>query len=100
MRPRYRLPLFLMSTSDKHRLEHRQYWRRILRLTMALLVAWLVLTVGLSVFARELNFRIFGWPFSFWMASQGALFIFCALVWAYALLMDRIDADQDSAQGD
>lgn len=79
-----------MSIPDKHRL----YWRRVLRLTLLLLGAWLALTVLLSVFARELSFALFGWPFSFWMASQGALFIFCGLVWAYALLMDRLDAEQ------
>ncbi len=85
-----------MPTSDKHRL----YWRRVLRLTLMLLGAWFVLTVALSVFARELSFQLFGWPFSFWMASQGALFVFCGLVWAYALLMDRLDAEQRTPRDD
>lgn len=85
-----------MLATDKHRL----YWRRVLRLTLALLAAWFVVTIVLSVFARELSFALFGWPFSFWMASQGALFVFCGLVWAYALLMDRLDAEQDAPRAD
>ncbi|MEK8052120.1 DUF4212 domain-containing protein [Ideonella sp. DXS22W] len=85
-----------MPASDKH----RHYWRRVLRLTVALLGAWFALTLGLSVFARELSFQFFGWPFSFWMASQGALFVFCGLVWLYALLMDRLDAEQDAPRAD
>lgn len=85
-----------MSVSEKQ----RSYWRRVLRLTVALLVAWFSLTLGVSVFARELSFQFFGWPFSFWMASQGALIIFCGLVWGYSLLMDRLDAEQDAHQAD
>ncbi|MDT7834841.1 DUF4212 domain-containing protein [Aquabacterium sp. OR-4] len=85
-----------MSTPEKHRL----YWRRVVRLTLLLLAVWLVLTIALSVFARELSFAFFGWPFSFWMASQGALFIFCALVWGYSLRMDRLDDEYSPAQDD
>lgn len=85
-----------MAVSDKHRL----YWRRILRLTALVLGAWFVLTIGLAVFARELSFKLFGWPFSFWMASQGALFVYCGLVWAYSLAMDRLDAAQDPPPAD
>ena len=48
------------------------YWQKNLRMTAVLLAIWFTVTFGVSYFARELNFNFFGWPFSFWMASQGA----------------------------
>lgn len=69
-------------------------WRRTLRLTGWLLLAWFVVTFGIAFFARELSFTVFGWPFSFWVASQGALVVYCVIIWFYARRMDRLD-DED-----
>lgn len=67
------------------------YWRRNLHLTTGLLALWFVVTFGFGYFAGDLNFSLFGWPFSFWMAAQGALLVYCAIVWVYAWLMNRQD---------
>jgi putative solute:sodium symporter small subunit len=77
------------ATAAKHR--HHAYWRRTLRLTAALLFLCCAVTFGVSYFARDLNFSFFGWPFSFWMAAQGALIVYCLIVWAYARGMERLD---------
>ena len=45
------------------------------------------MTFGVSYFARELSFSLVGWPFSFWMAAQGALIVYWLLVWYYARRM-------------
>ena len=72
--------------------------RRIrLRLTWGLMAAWLVVTFGVSFFARSLGFSVWGWPISFWMASQGALLIYCLIVWFYARTMNRLDAPDEEA---
>ncbi len=71
------------------------YWRRNLRMTALLLGVWFVVTFVVSWFARDLDFELFGWPFSFWMGAQGALLIYCAITWVYAHYMDR----QDAAEG-
>jgi len=68
------------------------YWQRSLRLTGWLLVCWAVLTFGFGYFAADLRFSLFGWPFSFWVAAQGALIVYCVITWYYALAMDRLDA--------
>ena len=68
------------------------YWRRTLRLTGVLLLLWFGVTFGIAFFARELDFDFFGWPFSFWVASQGALLVYLVLVGVYALAMRRLDA--------
>ena len=48
----------------------------------------------------RLMFGFFGWPFGFWATAQAALLVFCAIVWVYALLMDRLDAAYDRPAGD
>lgn len=71
----------------------REYWRKNLRLTAVLMVIGFVVTFVVAFFARELNFNFFGWPFSFWMAAQGALLVYLALVWFYARYMNRLDLE-------
>ncbi len=68
-----------------------RYWQRTRRLTGLLLLIWLGVVFGLSYFARELSFDFFGWPFSFWVAAQGALLVFCLIVAVYAWAMHRLD---------
>lgn len=84
----------------------QRYWQRNLRLTLALLALWFVVTFGFVFWAAELNITLLGWPFSFWMAGQGALLIYCAIIWYYAWAMGRLDdayadaADQNSSSSD
>lgn len=66
------------------------FWRRNLRLIGALLAAWFVVGFGIPLFARELSFEFFGWPFAFWVAAQGAQFVFLGIVIVYNRRMDRL----------
>lgn len=68
-----------------------RYWRKTQRITGLLLLVWCLVTFGVSYFARELSFPFFGWPFSFWVASQGALFVYGLIVAFYAWYMNRLD---------
>ena len=74
-------------------------WRRRTRITTALLGVWLLVTFGVAYFARELSVVVWGWPLSFWVAAQGALLVYMALVVAYALRMGRIDDERDATAG-
>jgi putative solute:sodium symporter small subunit len=69
-----------------------RHWRLTQRLTAALLLVWLVAGFVGVFFAAELRQRFFGWPLGFWIASQGALLVFLAIVVVYAWAMGRIDA--------
>jgi len=81
--------------------QHKQYWRKNLRLTGALLVVWFVATFVVGWFARELqDIMLFGFPFSFYMGAQGALLIFVLLVGLYAWCMDRLDREYGVQEGD
>jgi putative solute:sodium symporter small subunit len=80
--------------------KHRQYWQKNLRITAVLLAIWFVVTYGVAFYARELSFTFFGWPFSFWMASQGALIIYVLIIWFYANYMNKLDIEHGVAEGD
>lgn len=69
----------------------RHYWRKSLSITAVLMLVWFVVTFGVAFFARDLNFRFFGWPFSFWVGAQGALVVYALIVGVYAHLMNRLD---------
>ena len=72
---------------------HRKYWHKNLRITGALLLVWFFVTFGIAFFARELSFNFFGWPFSFWVAAQGALIVYIVIIWFYARSMNRLDQE-------
>jgi putative solute:sodium symporter small subunit len=76
------------------------YWRRTLRMTAVLLGIWFFVTFVIGYFARELDFSFFGWPFSFWVAAQGALIVYVVIVWFYARRMDRLDHEYGVAEND
>ena len=71
-----------------------QYWRAQIRRIVILLAVWAVVAFGLSIVgAPFLNrFSFGGVPFGFWMAQQGSIFVFVALIWIYARSSDRADA--------
>ncbi|MEY3469290.1 MAG: hypothetical protein RL203_1384, partial [Pseudomonadota bacterium] len=57
-----------------------QYWQKNLSITAKLMGLWFVVTFVVTFFARDLSFNFFGWPFSFWMASQGSLIIYVLII--------------------
>ena len=78
--------------------KHQAYWSKNLRITAILLAIWFVATYVVSYFARDLSFNFFGWPFSFWMGSQGSLVIYVAIIWFYARYMNNLDQEYGVAE--
>ena len=66
-------------------------WRACLALTAGLIAIGGGVTFGVAWFARALDARLLGWPFSFWVAAQGAPVLYLALVCIYARAMRRLD---------
>ncbi len=77
---------------------HQRYWQKNLRITSVLLFIWFVVTFVVGFFARELNFTFFGWPFSFWVASQGALVVYVVIIGFYAWYMNKLDQEHGVAE--
>ena len=72
---------------------------RVLRLKAALLAVWVLVSFGLTFFARDMQFAIGPWQFSYWVAAQGALGAYIAIVVVYAWAMTRL-APEDAATAD
>jgi putative solute:sodium symporter small subunit len=72
----------------------------VLLLRIALLTLWAAVSFGACFFARGLEFTVFGWPFGYWFAAQGALLTFIAIVAVYAWAMNRIAPDDAVHAGD
>ncbi len=85
-----------MQLTDKH----REYWGKNLKITGLLLALWFFVTFVLGFLARDLTFSFFGWPFSFWVAAQGALVVYCLIIWYYARYMNNLDKEYGVAEGE
>ncbi len=72
--------------------QHREYWRKNVRLTAILLAIWFVVTFVVGWYARELNaITVFGFPLGFYMGAQGSLIIFVVIIFYYAHYMNKLD---------
>ena len=79
---------------------HQEYWSKNLRITGLLLGLWFLVTFVVIYFAKDLTFKFFGWPFTFWVAGQGALIVYCLIIWYYARYMNKLDLEYDVHEGD
>ena len=79
------------GATDPARIARDRHWRRTRVVTAVLLLGWFVVGFGVTWFARDLDFRFFGWPFSFWVAAQGGIVFFVVLLAVYARWMARVD---------
>ena len=71
-----------------------RYWPRTRRLTLRLLFVWAIVTFVLTWFAAELNrFNLFGFPLGFYLAAQGNLLIYLALIWFYNRRMRKVEEE-------
>ena len=79
---------------------HHEYWSKNLRITGILLALWFLVTFVVVFFARDLTFSFFGWSFSFWVAAQGALVVYCLIIWFYARYMNKLDIEYGVEEGE
>lgn len=71
---------------------HQEYWRKNLRVTAILLFIWFFVTFVIGYFARNLTeITLLGFPFPFYMAAQGSLLVYLAIIWYYAHCMNQLD---------
>jgi len=71
----------------------RAYWRANLRLMGVLLSIWALVSYGLGIiWVEPLNaWKLGGFPLGFWIAQQGAIYVFVVLIAVYVVAMDRLD---------
>ena len=74
------------------RLSRQQYDHKVRRLTWVSLAIWAGVTLVPIYGARRLNVTLAGWPFNFWMAAQGCVLVYLALVVYFAWQVNRWEA--------
>ena len=71
---------------------------RHLWLKGGLLLLWVLVSFVATFFARDLqSLAAGGWPLGYWIAAQGAVLMFIAIVVAYCWAMNRFER-QDAAR--
>jgi putative solute:sodium symporter small subunit len=85
--------------TDNNNQNAQRYWARNLRLLMILLAIWWVVSYGAGIiWADSLNSLTIpgtGFQVGFWFAQQGSIYVFVALIFIYARLMNKIDEEFD-----
>ena len=70
-----------------------RYWPRVRLFSFLLLGVWFLMTFLAIFFARELaDFDFFGWSVSFYLAAQGLVLLYLALIGVYVKCMQHFDS--------
>lgn len=71
----------------------QKYWIKNLQIMSVLLLIWFLVSYGCGIlFAETLNaIKLGGFPLGFWFAQQGSIYVFVILIFAYVVLMNRLD---------
>jgi putative solute:sodium symporter small subunit len=69
------------------------YWRANLRILAILLGIWFVVSFVLAIFMADTldRIRLGGFGLGFWIAQQGAIYVYLLLIVVYNRVMDRLD---------
>ncbi len=71
----------------------KAYWRANIRILGILMSIWFVVSFGCGIlFVEQLNqIKLGGYKLGFWMAQQGSIYVFVALIFVYVRLMNKLD---------
>lgn len=70
------------------------YWAKTSRLMIIMMTLWVVFGFVVHMFVAPLNgIKILGFPLGFYMAAQGSLVVFVAMLFWFASAQDKIDRD-------
>ncbi len=83
----------IMAEKESLSKRRQAYWRDNLRIMACLMALWFVVSYGCGIlFVEQLNrIQIGGYKLGFWMAQQGSIYVFVALIFVYVRLMNQLD---------
>jgi len=78
----------------------KEYWKENVFLIIKLLIIWFVISFGCGIlFVEQLNLiEINGVKLGFFMAQQGAIYLFIILIIIYIKKMSQIDKKYDVSE--
>lgn len=70
------------------------YWSKTSRLMILMMALWIFFSFVIHFFVTPLNsIKILGFPLGFYMAAQGSLIAFVAMLFWFAKAQDNIDRE-------
>ncbi|WP_025819854.1 DUF4212 domain-containing protein [Shewanella marina] len=71
----------------------KDYWQENLKLVLILLSVWFFCSYVLGILlVEQLNqFKFMGFELGFWIAQQGAMYVFVALIFVYVHKSNALD---------
>ena len=89
-----------MTTENSSPQSNAAYWRTNIKYVCILLLIWFSVSYGGGILLADwLNqFKFAGFPLGFWVAQQGAIYVFVILIFVYVFLMNRLDAKHGVAE--
>ena len=71
------------------------YWAANIRIITICLAIWAIVSYGFGILLRPLlsGIRFGGTDLGFWFAQQGSILVFIALIFYYAIYMNRLDRE-------
>lgn len=79
--------------------KHDSYWAKTSTLMYVMLGLWFFFSFAIHMFVVPLNkIVILGFPLGFYMAAQGSLIAFVAMLFWFAKAQDRIDVEEGVAE--
>ncbi|MBI1879327.1 MAG: DUF4212 domain-containing protein [Chloroflexi bacterium] len=88
-----------MAQSEEQKLQQVReklgsYWQANIRIITILLIIWFVVAYVPPLFINQLNqIVIAGFPFGYYMGSQGSLIVFVLEIFFYAWYMNKLDEE-------
>ena len=75
--------------------DNNAYWRANVRLILASLVVWALVSFGFGIILRPLlsGISVGGTDLGFWFAQQGSIIVFLVLIFFYAWRMNKLDRE-------
>ncbi len=83
-----------MSTTSAN-----SYWKANIKLVLSLLCVWFLISFVCGILLVDVldNIRIKGFKLGFWIAQQGSILTFIALILIYIRAMDKLDSQYKQA---
>ncbi|MFN4204170.1 MAG: DUF4212 domain-containing protein [Tabrizicola sp.] len=71
------------------------YWAANVRIILISLAVWFICSFGLGILLRPAlkGIMVGGADLGFWMAQNGSIYVFIVLIFVYAKMMGKVDAD-------
>ena len=71
------------------------YWAANIRIIIISLIVWFVCSFGIGILLRPAlsGIMVGGADLGFWFAQNGSIYVFIILIFVYARVMGKIDAE-------